>query len=441
VRRYLSILFALTFTVEAHAKPPVPDYDGLPKRGDGAWWFPRVLLFPFYLVTEYGVRAPVGALVRTAEKHNWAGALYDLFTSDDGKIGLFPSAFFDFGTRPSVGLFFFWNDFVAPKNDLRFHFGTWGPTWINVTATDRYTFAPKKSVSLRTAFSRRRDLYFNGLGPESSPEAESRYEANRLEVGGMFESDGWRLSALRLGAGVRRVDYGSGGCCNDPTLLDRVSAGAFPLPPHYGDPYTSFYERTQIVLDSRRPMPHPGTGFRVELYGEPAFHPRPREPESWLRYGASVGQTIDLNGHQRNLSLTLSGDFADPVTGRDVPFNEQVTLGGGQTPAGSFVETKMRGFRFGRLVGRSAAVATLQYTWPIWFLLEGVIQVAAGNVFGPGLRDFEPDLLRMSGVVGVRTNQRRDAHFEILFGGGTETFREGLALESFRLAVGTTHGF
>lgn len=427
-------------------KGPIPDYDGLPPEGttvgEGLQWIPRVILFPLWLVSEFGVRAPVGGLVRTAEKHHWAGTLYDFFTSDDRKIGFFPSAFFDFGMRPSVGFFFFWNDFLAKKNDLRFHFGTWGPTWINVNATDRYTWDTGKTVALNAAFTRRRDLFFYGLGPESSPDHESRYEANRLDVGPSLAIDGWRYNSLRLAAGIRRVDFGSGGCCNDPTIGAQVASGVYEKPPHLDDPYTSIYQRGQVVVDTRRPRPESGTGTRIEIYGEPAFHPRPRNPESWIRYGGSVGQTVDLNGRQRNLSLTVAADFADPMTGDgSVPFNEQVTLGGGKPLAGTFVETKMRGFRFGRLVGRSAAVATLQYTWPIWFFLEGVVQIAAGNVFGGVLRGFEPDLLRMSGVIGVRTNEKRDAHFEILVGAGTETFRDGTALESFRFAIGTSNGF
>jgi hypothetical protein len=448
---FLVFLFIASVVADVAAGDPppktaMPDYDGLGRQdrtttSDVLLWLPRVPMLPLYALTEFGVRAPVGALARTAEKHHWAGSLYELFTSDDRKIGVFPSAFFDFGVRPSVGFFFFWNDAGAPKNDVRFHFGTWGPTWINATLLDRYTFAPKKTVNFRAAFSRRRDLYFNGLGPESTADHESRYEANRLDIGPSITIDGWRLSSLSVAGGLRRVDWGDGGCCGDPRLEARVAAGAFPMPPQFGTAYTSFYDRVQLIIDSRRPAPEPGTGTRIEAYGEPSFHPRPQAPQSWVRYGGSFGQTVDLNGRQRNLSIVVAADFADPILGGDVPFNEQVTLGGGQAPAGSFVETKMRGFRYGRLVGRSAASATLQYTWPIWFLLEGVVQVSAGNVFGGGLRDFEPDLLRTSGVVGVRTNQERDAHFEILLGAGTETFRDGLAVEAFRLAIGTTNGF
>ena len=46
-------------------KRPVPDYDGRgpppATLGDGLIWVPRTLLLPAYLVTEYGLRVPIGA--------------------------------------------------------------------------------------------------------------------------------------------------------------------------------------------------------------------------------------------------------------------------------------------------------------------------------------------------------------------------------------------
>ena len=40
---------------------------------------------------------------------------------------------------------------------------------------------------------------------------------------------------------------------------------------------------------------------------------------------------------------------------------------------------------------RSAAVATLQYSWPVWGFLDGIIQADVGNVFGPHLEGFAAD--------------------------------------------------
>jgi hypothetical protein len=62
-------------------KRQTPDYDGRPDppptAGEGALWIPRVLLFPPYVVSEYVIRRPLGALVTAAERNNWVGTVPD----------------------------------------------------------------------------------------------------------------------------------------------------------------------------------------------------------------------------------------------------------------------------------------------------------------------------------------------------------------------------
>ncbi|KYF59007.1 hypothetical protein BE08_13100 [Sorangium cellulosum] len=151
-----------------------------------------------------------------------------------------------------------------------------------------------------------------------------------------------------------------------------------------------------------------------------------------MRYGGSLGGFVDLTGHDRIVSLSVSAAFADPLGVAEVPFTELAVLGG---------EAPMRGFREGRLRGRSAAAATLEYRYPIWAFVDGTLQVAAGNVFGEHLRDFELDLLRMSFVLGLRTNSSRDHSIDLLIGTATETFEQGAGLQDVRLMAGATRGF
>src|SRR5678815_5533882 len=53
--------------------------DPPPTTGEVLIWVPRVILLPVYLVTEYVVRVPVGALSTTAEKNHWPTAAFDFF--------------------------------------------------------------------------------------------------------------------------------------------------------------------------------------------------------------------------------------------------------------------------------------------------------------------------------------------------------------------------
>ncbi len=86
-------------------------------------------------------------------------------------------------------------------------------------------------------------------------------------------------------------------------------------------------------------------------------------------------------------------------------------------------------------------MATLQYTWPVWVYLNGVIQTDVGNVFGAHLDDFDFDLLRLSSGIGVRSNGAPDSGLEVLFAAATDPFNEGFHVSSFRLVFGSHHGF
>src|SRR5262245_24913396 len=135
---FVAALLVTTWSVGARAadeKRPVPNYDGRGRppttTGDVLIWAPRVVASPLYLVSEYGLRRPLGALVVTAERDNWPAAIVNFFTFDkDHKAGIFPTAFADFGFRPSVGLYFFWDDAFVQKNALRVHTATWGADWL-----------------------------------------------------------------------------------------------------------------------------------------------------------------------------------------------------------------------------------------------------------------------------------------------------------------------
>ncbi len=418
----------------------VPDYDGLgdapTTAGDVLLWVPRILVLPLYLTTEYLIRRPLGAAI-TAIEHNRVvqGALYFITFGGNKNIGLVPTFFGDFGALPSVGGYFFWDNALVSRNHVRVHAGTWGPKFISVSVTDRYDVGPDSTAALRGSWSRRADQLFYGLGPDSKSANVSRYSATSLDVGPAYDLRSSHHFTLATAVGVRRTSFDdTEQCCGDPSVRDRVGAGQLALPPRLADGYTLGYQSASIAFDTRNSRPAHQSGLRVVVDGQPAFDVSRRPGNAWVRYGATVGGFWDVTGKARVLSLTFAGLFADPLTGAgsDIPFTEQVSLGG---------STFMRGFLPGRLVDRSAAVATLAYQWPAWVFLDGTMHVSTGNVFGPALRGFEPGKLRLSTGVGVRTNSSPDHQFELLVGFGTDTFADGAKLTSFRLALGATRGF
>lgn len=420
-------------------KRPVPNYDGRrdepPSAGDIALWAPRVLAFPLYLVTEFVIRRPMGWLIVTAEREDWPTAVMDFFTFDEErKVGLVPTAFFDFGFKPSVGLYFFADDAFHEGNDIRVNLGFWGVDWLKVAARDRIELDDDSHVELGASWLRRPDYLFHGIGPNAPDETSSRFGADIAHAYLSHDVALWRMSSIQSEVGYSDVSYYEKECCDDPSLEQRARDGELALPPGYDGGFRAGYARMAAALDTRLPPPATGHGVRVEGHVEQDVElDADRPPNRWVKYGGKVGGFLDLTGHRRVLSLWVSGAFADPLGGEEVvPFTELTMLGG---------SGEMRGFREGRLYGRSSLVATVQYQWPVWVWLEGTMHVATGNVFGPGLEDFDPNLLRLSSAIGFRSTGSDDHYLEILTGFGTETYEEGWSVTSFRLVVGGNSGF
>lgn len=416
-------------------KRALPDYDGRGEppttAGDVALWVPRVLLSPAYFVSEFVIRRPLGWFMTTAEKNQWPAVVRDLFLfGPEKKIGVVPTAFLDFGMRPSVGVYAFWDDFFGKDDHLRLHASTFGADWLQGALAERFPIGKDATLDLRVEGVHRPDQLFHGIGPRSSS-FRNRYGVDRAVARPVFELGWWRGSRITVEGGVKAVRFRDDACCENPSLAARIDQGLIQAPPLFREGYTSVYQRAEVTIDSREARPADQTGFRVELEVEQGSNVR-RPADNWLRYGGSVGGFLDLHDN-RTVSLSATALFVDPLSDRgSIPFTEQVVLGG---------SGPMRGYLYGRLIDRSAAVATLKYKWPIWVFLDGSMQAAFGNVFGAQLRDFDPKLLRFSAAIGVESVGSPDHTFEILTGLGTETFEDNLRVTSFRLLFGTNRGF
>jgi len=415
-----------------------PDYDGRPSEPShpsGALWVPRVVLFPLWVVSEYVVRRPLGWLTTEAERANVQTLLLDFFTfGQDRKAGLVPTALFDFGLRPSVGVYFFWDDAGFDGHDLRLHAATGGTDWLKAALADRIALDARTTLEHRFLALSRPDYLYAGRGWDSRDEDRSRYSATRVEA----EVGLWRqLSAFGWFngyVGVRRVTFESGSCCEDAGIASRVAEGAYPLPSGFEKGYSILRQGLSFELDSRQTRPAPGSGFRAMLRGEHASRLAGEGAREFVRYRTALGAYWDLNDKNRVLSLSVGASFVDPLgeSSAPIPFTEEVQLGGDQL---------MRGFLEGRLTDRSTAGARLGYDWPIWAFVDGSIQIDLGNVYGERLEDFAFERNRLSFALGLRSAGRRDHPFELLIGTATTPLEDGAELDSFRFVLGATNAF
>ena len=423
-------------------KRALPDYDGRGPRptspGEAALWVPRVLLSPIYLPTEWLLRRPLGAAVSAAERADLPNILYNFFAfGPDHKAGFAPIAFVDFGFNPSVGVYGFWDDALFKGDDLRVHVDFWTNDWIGASFVQRIHFHGKDSVQLKLLGVRRPDHVFYGTGPSTLQSAQSRYGNDKLDFGVLFDFPMWRASKIDAGLGVRSESFRDGHYGGDPGILENVAANVFPLPDGFARGYTAEYNDVLVALDSRRPYPSEGSGVRLEAQAEQGNDVRQSPGSGWLHTAAGAGGFWDVTGNRRVLGLSAIAMFSDPLGGRPVPFTELVTVGGDVPSPGAF-PAPMPGFFPGRLVDRSAAVATLRYKWPIAPWVAGSLQGAVGNVFGDHLQGFDTRLLRFSGAFGIESDSSPDSSFELIVGVGTETFAHGAQVDSLRAALGIT---
>jgi hypothetical protein len=447
-RSLFASLACLSLAAPAHAaddaKRPLPDYDGRggPRQtpGQKALWVPRLLLSPLYFVSEFVIRRPLGAGITAAEKAELPAAIYDFFAfGPDHSAGIVPIAFIDFGFEPSVGVYAFWDDAGFEGHDLRLRGSTWGSDWLSGTATERFHFGERLELTLTGTATRRPDYAFYGVGPDTRESDLVRYSADtvdarfdsRLKFAGssMFETAlGYR------GASFGPSDYSPaprGTVGYEPSLDEAVATGELPEPPGFRDGYRAPFVSTRLVLDSRGKSSS-ATGARVELSGEQGVDLKNSPSSGWVRYGGTLGGFLDLRDSGRVISLSASALLADPLGDRPVPFTELVQLGG---------PGLMPGFRQGRLYDRSALVATLRYSWPIWIWLNGSLQAATGNVFGERFDGASLPRSRFSAALGIESSGSRDSIFQALLGFGTETFESGAELDSIRFVVGARSGF
>jgi hypothetical protein len=411
----LAALLATTLaSAQTSPRRPVPDYDGRPEPPPTALevvaWFPRVVFFPLWLVSEFLVRRPLGWLIVTAERGEWPSEILSFFTFGGRKdLGLVPTFYVDLGFRPTAGFYLFWDDALHPRHSVRLRASAWYDGYA-FSLADRWRVDDAGSrLQLRAEASRTPDLTFHGIGPRTLDADETRFSLDRVAAEVSFD---WRLGfgdVLRFSAAVR-----------DHTLRDE------PVGP---DEWTSLHARIDASQDTRDPWPHGQTGVRVAAFVEGGT--ALGELGSWVRAGATAGAFWDVVGLGRVVGLTATAAIVDPIDG-ELPFFELVPLGGGAA---------MAGLRPRRLLGQSALSASLRYEWPVWAALAGSLQVDVGNVFGPTFEGFDPELLRLSTAIGLRSMGPSDHELQFILGVGTETFAQGAALTSVRLAFGGTYGF
>lgn len=378
------------------------------------------MFFPLHVVTEYGVRRPVVAVMDWSERH-YVTAWIDRVFHPTWDFSWAPSVYLDLNFLPSAGARMRWRNALVRGNELRALARTGGPDVI-VLALDDRVVVDSIRLGVHGEYFHRADQIFAGLGPRSEDDQLARYTLTRREVWGVFE---W-LPSHRLGlegwVGYRSEDTGPG---IEPSIETRFQVPA--AAPGFGS-LSLLLGRVRAVVDSRL-TDEPLTGVRAEggvLVGWDTVNGERR----FIVADASVQAAMEVLPPGRVVMFALHAADSGSLGNEPVPFTHLPALG----------RAIHHGFRAGRFIGDSALVAEVEYRYPIWAHLDWLWNASVGNVFRRHFQDFELGVLTGSLGFGIRTRRERHPDLEAMVAFGTNRFEQGFGIESVRLYVGINRG-
>lgn len=413
------------------ARRPTPNYDGREPEptsvGGVLIWIPRLVLWPVHRVLDVGVRQLPVRLVSLAEQYHLYPWLRWLFIWRDGQVGLLPTFMYEFGLRPSVGLYYFHNNLLWRRNHLTMHGGYWGSDWAGLYLKDQWLPPGDRTrLALAARLLRRPDQPYFGTGPQTYEVDESYYQRNSLGVWAEFTRDFGGLNRARLSAGYHRSTFTDG---DSPAISTKFDPASIP---GFGG-YSLTGAALQVRLDTRQArVLAPETGLRLELNATYAIDPGTPQ-RHFLRWSGEAAGTLDLTGRRHSLELKVFTGFVEKLGSEPVPFTELESLGG---------YDRLRGYMRGRFRGDSAIEITADYRYPIWAYVDAELFTSLGNVYAGHLDDIAPQRMFLCWGLALRSAITRDIYFDLLFGFGTNRLDSGsIEVNSFNVAFGVHPAF
>ncbi|HEY4055005.1 MAG TPA: hypothetical protein VGM39_00305 [Kofleriaceae bacterium] len=441
MRRLLSIatvaaLCAATAHADAPKTPPKrasPIYDGRPaERTSGAdvlHTAGRVVLFPAWLVVNYGIRWPFGKLVTWAEgSHGVRHFVNTWFLGPPSKDPqFFPIAFYDFGFQSSLGVRMLWeNGFATKGSKFSLKLGFGGRDFYRGDVNVRLALAHGLRLWGEFSIRHRDDQEFFGIGSRTPASARARYADTH---GSVLFAFGWnQLNAFfQSAANAATVSHFNG----NASIEDQVAAGKIDrLPTGYDELLISQRAGVRIALDSRSSkVAESGGRFDAKIervhntnYGD------------WTHYDIRAGGALKLDKvGEHLLDIHARLELIEAAHIDQVPFMELAGVGG---------TADLRGFGHGRGRDASSVELMVDYQWPLAAWLDATLYAATGNVFGENLGGFYAGKLRGSLGLGLAlAGITQERQIELWSALGFEPFDQGIDVSNFRLVLGYSYDY
>lgn len=319
----------------------------------------------------------------------------ELLTSEDGLVGLYPSA--GFGGRDGLigELTFFHKRFVKRGNELRAH-GSYSTSafqnhYIRYRA---YDLIGPVYLDIRGRYNVNTEEDFFGIGPDLSDvdgDGDEEGETNfRHEQGGADLTIGakWQKyfhTQFVFNFTNHTIEEGEGSTPSTSEKFDEERAPGLEGAALLG-------VGGQLAFDTRDNDYYPSRGLyaavSTTVFNETGESDIEGREYGFTRYNLEVSHYLTLF-HRRILAVRLLGEINTAGPDKITPFFERASLGG---------KSNLRGYDVGRFRDKDLILLNLEYRYPIWEGrlnryggTDGVLFVDIGRVFDDLTEDTVKD--------------------------------------------------
>ena len=380
---------------------------------------PRVVFFPAFVVTEFGLRRPIYKAAEWTDRHKVVPILDSVFNPTPD-ISWFPIVSLDLGANSSFGAKLKVRNLLVPGHDIRLSAETGGEETWRFTLRDRWQLGPHAFVGVRGDLQRTPNRAFFGLGPRS-PNVRTNFQQTRGDAFAFVGLEYGNHLRFELTQGYRGELVEEGFSPSIGAVFDTQKL------PGFGQ-IDLGVTSLDVRVDSRR-VREQNSGARV--LGNVTYARDLEVPErSFVTTEFDVEAALEVSYPDRVLAVRAYAMETFALGREPVPFSHLAMLGW----------QNHHGFIWGRFRGDSALLLEAQYRYPIAYYVDALWTASAGNVFGERFRGFDVGALTSSLGFGLRTRRAGFAPIELIFALGSTRFEERFTFDSLRVYFGTTEG-
>lgn len=324
-------------------------------------------------------------LISQAFEGNFLARVLDVLTTDDGKRGILPT----YSSAGGGGLKFFQKGLFTPKSKLSLSatFGLRERKQFQLKLKN-IEFSKRVNSQFLVKYHFQSDESFYGIGPETDNADRTNY-ARRLATAdlniGIQLSDKDRIGIL---AGFDANEILKGRNKKFPSTTEIVSFSSLPG-------MSSEIQMGKLELEAiHNSNFHPGnptSGFDVLLRGG-IFQEIDKSDFGFSQLTVDASYYFPLF-YNRTIKLRIAGEFTEDIKDRLIPFYYLSEMGRSET---------IRGFARGRFHDKDMVLSSIEYSYPIWQIINTQLFFDIGTVSHNVLKNFNKDDLKYGYGVGFQ---------------------------------------